>query len=137
MPLLTGSNASVTLIWAFGPVETFGYHFDEGRGSISVDLFCSGGGGLDDVGETAPPTASTGFPVTTAPSPSPDGPFSASPTVAPASTEPPRSSDDNTNGASTLVRARVTGLGGVWGGVGASAVVVGLLTTGLAAAMLL
>lgn len=38
--LSTGDGSLNTLIWAFGPQDAFGYHF-EGRGAISISLVCT------------------------------------------------------------------------------------------------
>lgn len=130
MPLLTGTGtaSSTILIWAFGPEEAFGYHF-EGRGAFSVDLSC-----LAAAGEPTPAPGTggmffTGVP-TASPSSSPDDEqvSSSSPTVAPGPTSAPRG---ETSGA-LLLRVGGAGVSGWAGGVGA---VFGL-AIGLAAVVL-
>ncbi|CAM9167779.1 unnamed protein product [Ascophyllum nodosum] len=62
LPLQTGVNVSITMIWALGPEETFGYHFERSRGAFSVDLLCS------DVASNPP----AGLPVSMAPTLAPE-----------------------------------------------------------------
>lgn len=70
--LMTGAGDQTILLWAFGPEENLGYHF-EGRGAISVDLFCASTSTELETGAPTPsPDTARGFSVspTNAPTPS-------------------------------------------------------------------
>lgn len=55
LSLMTGTGGPTILLWAFGVRETLDYHF-EGRGAISVDLFCSSGTELEGEVDSIRPT---------------------------------------------------------------------------------
>ena len=96
-PLFPATGDPVTLLWAAGPDDAFGYHF-LGRGAFTVDLLCTSNQLDVDVEQPFPTGASTVVPLTEAPSMTPPEvlAFTVSPTSAPTSPFPPRSLDDGT-----------------------------------------
>lgn len=135
LSLPTIDDESAILLWAFGPEDTLGYHF-EGRGAISLDLLCLSS--ADDV--------NTGSPT---PSPIDGGAFTASPTSSPTAANPAflfldaarEAQEDDTSGAVRAVpkahllarRTSTSGLGGWAGSVGAVfGLAIGLFTAAMA-----
>lgn len=108
-PLFLESGDHVTLLWAAGPEDTFGYHF-LGRGAFTVDLLCADSQTVVDVNQPfetpdpaiVPTAAGSGLPFTEVPTMSPLDVllFTVSPTPAPTSPQPPQPADgSNTSGA--------------------------------------
>lgn len=109
-PLFPASGDLVTLLWAAGPDDAFGYHF-LGRGAFTVDLLCAASQPVVEVEQPFatpdPIIVATGAgifpPLTEAPSMTPPEVlmFTVSPTSAPTSAFPPQQllEDGTTSGA--------------------------------------
>lgn len=136
LSLMTGTGGPTILLWAFGVSETLNYHF-EGRGAISVDLFCSSSTELEEAVDSVRPTPAPIFGDREMFTDSP----TAAPTVSFAEVVQPRDGDE----AETSVAARaapntrflvarlssVSGVGG-WRSVGAAfGLAVGIIAVAL------
>lgn len=133
LALLTGSGtgALATMIWAFGPSEVFAFHYEQGRGAISIDLFCSEVDDSERIG--GDPVVSTSSSVTMAPSQTPNDLLSsASPTV----TVALEALQPDVSGASASMGTAVFGGWGGWTGSVAGMASWSLVTVGFVAAAL-
>lgn len=132
-PLMTGPGESTIILWAFGTGDDLDYHF-EGRGAISLDLFCSSGTNKEVfTGSPTPAPVARREILTASPT--------ASPTASTGNVQQPQDEeDDDTSGAvraapSVTMLARRSSASGVGGWAGSVGAVFGLAIGVVAAAL--